>query len=78
MSDLGRDPTAAQAAMWKATCDSLQMQLADRTEAMTRTEEDKRALDEKVAKIKADFEEEQKTAFEITRDMTRQRVPGVD
>ena len=48
------------------------MQLADRSEQMTTIQEEKRALDEKVAKIQGDFEEEQKTAFEITRDMTRQ------
>ena len=61
-----------EARMYEATCRSLQMQLADRSEQMTTIQEEKRALDEKVAKIQGDFEEEQKTAFEITRDMTRQ------
>lgn len=61
-----------EAKMYLATCQSLQMQLADRTEAMNKAQEDKRTLDEKVSKIQEDFAEEQKTAFEITRDMTRQ------
>jgi chromosome segregation ATPase len=61
-----------EAKMYLATCQSLQMQLADRTEAMNKAQEEKRTLDEKVSKIQEDFAEEQKTAFEITRDMTRQ------
>ena len=61
-----------EAKMYLATCQSLQMQLADRTEQMNKAQETKRQLDEKVSKIQDDFKEEQKTAFEITRDMTRQ------
>lgn len=61
-----------QANMYKATCQSLQMQLADRTEDVSRSFAEKRELQGQVDKIKKEFEEEQKSAFEITRDMTRQ------
>ncbi|KAJ1456576.1 hypothetical protein M885DRAFT_517398 [Pelagophyceae sp. CCMP2097] len=60
------------AKMYLATCQSLQMQLADRTDEMTKARNDKRELEQKVSKVQGDFDEEQKTAFEITRDMTRQ------
>merc|ERR1719198_274428 len=57
---------------WEAMCQALQMQLADRTEDVSRSLSQKRNLEDQVEKIKKDFEEEQKSAFEITRDMTRQ------
>lgn len=67
-------PLAAddEAKMYAATCQSLQMQLADRTDAMNRALDDKRDLQQKVTRIQKEVSDEQRTAFEITRDMTRQ------
>ena len=61
-----------EAAMHEAMCKALKMQLADRTEDVSQSLAEKRRLEGEVEKIKKDFEEEQKSAFEITRDMTRQ------
>mmetsp|Transcript_28434 Transcript_28434/g.87104 ORF Transcript_28434/g.87104 Transcript_28434/m.87104 type:complete len:205 (-) Transcript_28434:1083-1697(-) len=60
------------AAYYKSSATSLQLQLADRTALVSKANEEKKSLEERVRKISADFEEEQKAAFEIARDMTRQ------
>lgn len=61
-----------EAKMFQATCQSLQMQLAERTEEVGRVTEERRQLEAKVATLQQDSHEEHKVAFEITRDMTRQ------
>ena len=61
-----------EAKMYLATCQSLQMQLADRSDDMNQALDERRQMEEKCSKLRGDFEDEQKTAFEITRDMTRQ------
>lgn len=61
-----------EAKMFEATCQSLQIQLAERTEEVGRVTEEKRKLEAKVTMLQQDFHEEHKAAFEITRDMTRQ------
>ena len=58
--------------MHEAMCKALKMQLADRTEDVEPVARRETRLEGEVEKIKKDFEEEQKSAFEITRDMTRQ------
>ena len=61
-----------QAKMYMMTCQSLQLQLADRTEDASRAMASKRELTARVNQMSQDLEEEQKRGFEITQDMTRQ------
>jgi uncharacterized phage infection (PIP) family protein YhgE len=58
--------------MYKATCVSLRMQLADRTQAMTDAESEQRTAAANLKALTAEFNAEQETAFEISKDMTRQ------
>jgi len=66
-------PSADQQAMlYKYTCQSLQVQLAERAEESSKAIATKRELQGRVEQIAKDYEEEQKQTFEITQDMTRQ------
>mmetsp|Transcript_29480 Transcript_29480/g.95039 ORF Transcript_29480/g.95039 Transcript_29480/m.95039 type:complete len:199 (-) Transcript_29480:560-1156(-) len=71
-SDDGDMSVEDRVAFYRTGATSLQLQLADRTDLMNKAAEERKALEECVAKISAEFEEEQKTAFTITKDMTRQ------
>ena len=51
---------------------SLRTQLGMRQTALTDAETAKREAEEKLAKLRADFDQEQETAYEISKDMTRQ------
>ena len=51
---------------------SLRTQLGMRQTALTDAETAKRQAEEKLAKLRADFDQEQETAYEISKDMTRQ------
>lgn len=64
--------SADEASMYQATCQSLQMQLADRTSEMGQIAEEKKNLEKKMSSLQTSLTEEHKAAFEITRDMTRQ------
>lgn len=64
--------SAEEASRYQATCQSLQMQLADRTSEMSQIAEDKKTLEKKMSSLQHSLTEEHKAAFEITRDMTRQ------
>lgn len=61
-----------QSKMFMLTCQSLQLQLAERSEESSRALLAKRELQSRVDQITRDFEEEEKQTFEITQDMTRQ------
>ena len=61
-----------QAKMFMLTCQSLQLQLAERSEEASRAIAAKRELQSRVEQISKDFDEEEKQTFEITQDMTRQ------
>ena len=61
-----------QAKMFMLTCQSLQLQLAERSEEASRALAAKRELQSRVEQISKDFDEEEKQTFEITQDMTRQ------
>ena len=50
---------------------SLRTQLGMRQTALTDAETAKRQAEEKLAKLRADFDQEQETAYEISKDMTR-------
>jgi chromosome segregation ATPase len=63
---------AMKAQMFALTCQSLQLQLAERSEEASRAMAAKRELQSRVEQIARDFDEEQKQTFEITQDMTRQ------
>ena len=56
---------------------SLRTQLGMRQTALTDAETAKRQAEEKLAKLRADFDQEQETAYEISKDMTRQCDLGV-
>ena len=58
--------------MFMMTCQSLQLQLADRTEDASRAMASKRELQARVNQMSTDLDEEQRRGFEITQDMTRQ------
>mmetsp|Transcript_27093 Transcript_27093/g.45756 ORF Transcript_27093/g.45756 Transcript_27093/m.45756 type:complete len:191 (+) Transcript_27093:36-608(+) len=62
----------AKAKMYMLTCQSLQVQLAERTEDASKAMAEKRELKVRVAQIQKDFEEEQEQTFEMRQDMTRQ------
>merc|ERR1712072_977317 len=51
---------------------SLRTQLGMRQTALTDAETAKPQAEEKLAKLRADFDAEQETAYEISKDMTRQ------
>ena len=53
-------------------CQSLQVQLSERTEDSSKAMAAKRELQARVEQLAKDFEEERNTTFEITQDMTRQ------
>ena len=61
-----------QSKMFMLTCQSLQLQLAERSEESSRALLAKRELQTRVDQVTRDFEEEEKQTFEITQDMTRQ------
>jgi molybdopterin converting factor small subunit len=58
--------------MYMLTCQSLQVQLAERTEEASKAMAAKRELARRMYDISRDFSEEQKLTFEIRQDMTRQ------
>lgn len=62
----------AKAKMYMLTCQSLQVQLAERSEDASKALAEKRELQKKVAQVQKDFEEEQEQTFEMRQDMTRQ------
>ena len=70
--DGGELTPEAQINFYKMTCQSLQMQLAERSEEASRALAIKRELQKRVEQIAQDYEEEKKMTFEITQDMTRQ------
>ena len=61
-----------KAKLFMLTCQSLQVQLADRTEESSKAIAAKRELQSRVNQIAQDYEEEKKVSFEIIQDMTRQ------
>lgn len=61
-----------KAKMYMLTCQSLQVQLAERTEEASRALASKRELQTRVQQIQRDFEDEQEQTFEMRQDMTRQ------
>ena len=68
----GEQTPEMQAKMFMLTCQSLQLQLAERSEEASRALAGKRELQSRVEQISKDFDEEEKQTFEITQDMTRQ------
>mmetsp|Transcript_20157 Transcript_20157/g.44804 ORF Transcript_20157/g.44804 Transcript_20157/m.44804 type:complete len:194 (+) Transcript_20157:84-665(+) len=69
----GGELTAEEKAkLFMLTCQSLQVQLAERSEESSKAMAAKREYKTRVDQIQKDFEEEQKQTFEITQDMTRQ------
>jgi hypothetical protein len=61
-----------KAKMYMLTCQSLQVQLAERTEEASRALATKRELQTRVQHIQRDYEAEQEQTFEMRQDMTRQ------
>lgn len=61
-----------KAKMFMLTCQSLQLQLAERSEEASKALAAKREYSSRVDQIARDFEEEKQMTFEITQDMTRQ------
>jgi chromosome segregation ATPase len=70
--DGGEMDAEAKIKFFMLTCQSLQVQLAERTEEASKALAAKRELSARVEQINKDFEEERETTFEITQDMTRQ------
>ena len=70
--DAGELTDEARLKFFQLTCQSLQVQLAERTEESSKALAEKRELSSRVQQINDDFEEERKATFEITQDMTRQ------
>eukprot|EP00607_Mallomonas_marina_P008004 CAMPEP_0182417352 /NCGR_PEP_ID=MMETSP1167-20130531/1798_1 /TAXON_ID=2988 /ORGANISM="Mallomonas Sp, Strain CCMP3275" /LENGTH=193 /DNA_ID=CAMNT_0024590833 /DNA_START=109 /DNA_END=690 /DNA_ORIENTATION=- len=68
----GKLEPEAEAEMYKQACQSLQVQLAERTEESSRALSTKRELQNRVTQISHDYDDEQKQTFVITQDMTRQ------
>jgi hypothetical protein len=58
--------------MYQLTCQSLQIQLAERTEDSSRALAQKREYQQRIEQLSRDFEEEQTQTFEMRQDMTRQ------
>lgn len=63
---------ATTAKMYMLTCQSLQLQLAERSEEASKAIAAKRELSTRVNQISKDYEDEQSRMYEITQDMTRQ------
>ncbi len=63
---------ATKAKLFMLTCQSLQVQLAERTEESSKALAAKRELQSRMEQIAKDFDEEKNQTFEITQDMTRQ------
>lgn len=61
-----------KAKMYMLTCQSLQVQLAERTEDASRALAMKREYQKKIEMLTKDYEEEQHQTFEMRQDMTRQ------
>ena len=61
-----------KAKLFMLTCQSLQVQLAERSEEASKALAAKREYKSRIEQISKDFEEEQRQTFEITQDMTRQ------
>eukprot|EP01031_Cornospumella_fuschlensis_P033953 gene33953-41089_t len=61
-----------KAKLFMLTCQSLQVQLAERSEEAAKALATKREYQDKFQQISRDFEEEKKITYEITQDMTRQ------
>mmetsp|Transcript_33388 Transcript_33388/g.56052 ORF Transcript_33388/g.56052 Transcript_33388/m.56052 type:complete len:194 (+) Transcript_33388:42-623(+) len=69
----GGELTAEEKAkLFQLTCQSLQVQLAERSEESSKALAAKREYKARIEQIQRDFEEEQRQTFEITQDMTRQ------
>jgi chromosome segregation ATPase len=68
----GEMDAETKAKLYMLTCQSLQVQLGERTEEASKAISTKRELQGRVEQISKDYEEEQKQTFEITQDMTRQ------
>lgn len=62
----------AIAKMWELTSQSLQLQLAERSEEASKAIAAKRELSQRVQQISTDYEEEKEMTFQLTQDMTRQ------
>lgn len=62
----------AVAKMWELTSQSLQLQLAERSEEASKAIAAKRELSQRVSQISTDYEEEKEMTFQLTQDMTRQ------
>eukprot|EP01039_Chlorochromonas_danica_P010578 gene10578-11722_t len=61
-----------KAKLFMLTCQSLQVQLAERSEEAAKALAAKREYQDRIQQISKDFEEEQRITLEITQDMTRQ------
>lgn len=61
-----------KAKLFMLTCQSLQVQLAERSEEAAKAYASKREYQERIHQISNDFEEEKRLTYEITQDMTRQ------
>lgn len=61
-----------KAKMYMLACQSLQIQLAERTEESSKSLASKRELQSRVEQISRDYDEEKKLTFDVTQDMTRQ------
>lgn len=70
--DGGELDAEAKLKFFMLTCQSLQVQLSERTEDSSKAMAAKRELQARVEQIAKDFEEEKNATFEITQDMTRQ------
>ena len=70
--DGGELDAEAKLKFFMLQCQSLQVQLSERTEEASKAMAAKRELQARVEQIAKDFEEERNTTFEITQDMTRQ------
>ena len=62
----------AKAKLFMLTCQSLQVQLAERSEEAAKALSAKREYQERIEQIMKDFQEEKRQTYEITQDMTRQ------
>lgn len=63
---------ATKTKLFMLTCQSLQVQLAERSEEASRALAQKRELQGRVEQMSKDLDEERERTFEITQDMTRQ------
>jgi hypothetical protein len=62
----------AKAKLFMLTCQSLQVQLAERSEEAAKALAAKREYQGRIEQIMKDFDEEKRQTYEITQDMTRQ------